>query len=99
MSSAFTSWLTGAFDLTCQGNSASSCWSIPFFTVERKSEKREKFEGNIVRIFGVVFLGEVKIVLSNRQMDRASKDRTHVLMLNLVLVFLRLDRLFSFSGI
>ena len=31
-------------------NSASSCWSIPFFTVERKCEleKREKFEGNIV---------------------------------------------------
>ena len=47
---------------TCQGNSASSCWSMPFFTVERKGEKREKFEGSIVRIFGVVFSVEDKNV-------------------------------------
>ena len=55
-----------------------------------------------MRIFGVVFSVEDKNVLSNQQMDRASntKDREHMyLMLNLVLVFLRLDRLFSFSGI
>ena len=68
-----TSCLKGRF-FTCQGNSASSCWSILFFTVERKGYKREKFEGNIVRIFGVVFSVEDKNVLSNRQMDRASKS-------------------------
>ena len=66
----------GTFFFTCQGNSASSCWSILFFTVERKGKKREKFEGNIVRIFGVVFSVEDKNVLSNRQMDRASKRRS-----------------------
>ena len=43
-------------------------------TVELKSEKREKFEGNIVRIFSVVFSVEDKNALSNRQMDRASKS-------------------------
>ena len=43
-------------------------------TVELKSEKREKFEGNIERIFSVVFLVEDKNALSNRQMDRASKS-------------------------
>ena len=43
-------------------------------TVELKSEKREKFEGNIVRIFSVVFSVEDKNVLSNRQIDRASKS-------------------------
>ena len=42
-------------------------------TVELKSERREKFEGNIVRIFSVVLSVEDKNVLSNRQMDRASK--------------------------
>ena len=67
-----TSCLEGRF-FTCQGNSASSCWSILFFTVQRKGEKREKFEGNIVRILGVVFSVEDKYVLSNRQIDRASK--------------------------
>ena len=36
--------------------------------------KCEKFEGNIVRIFGVVFSVEDKNVLCNRQMDRASKS-------------------------
>ena len=36
--------------------------------------KCEKFEGNIVRIFGVVFLVEDKNVVCNRQMDRASKS-------------------------
>ena len=41
---------------------------------ERKHEKCERFEGNIVRIFGVVFSVEDKNVLSNRQMDRASKS-------------------------
>ena len=40
-------------------------------TVQLKSEKREQFEGNIGRIFGVVFSVEDKNVLSNRQMDRA----------------------------
>ena len=75
------SWLGGRF-FTCHGNSTLSCWSIPFFTVERKGEKRETFEGNIVRtcIFGVVFSVEDKNVLSNRQMDRVSKkkDREHM---------------------
>ena len=42
-------------------------------TVELKSEKREKFEGNI-RIISVVFSVEDKYVLSNRQMDCASKS-------------------------
>ena len=36
-----TSCLEGRF-FTCHGNSPSSSWSIPFFTVERKGEKREK---------------------------------------------------------
>ena len=43
-------------------------------TVELKSEKREKFEGNIVRIFSVVFSVEDKNAFPNRQMDRASKS-------------------------
>ena len=43
-------------------------------TVELQSEKSEKLEGNIVRIFSVVFSVEDKNVLSNRQMDRASKS-------------------------
>ena len=43
-------------------------------TVELKSEKREKFEGNIVRIFSVVCSVEDKNILSNRQMDRATKS-------------------------
>ena len=54
----------GTFFFTFQGNSASSCWSILFFTVERKGEKREQFEGNIVRIFGVVFSVEDKLKTS-----------------------------------
>ena len=36
--------------------------------------KCEKFEGNIVRIFGVVFSVEDKNVLCNQQMDHASKS-------------------------
>ena len=36
-----TSCLQGRF-FTRQGNSAASCWSILFFTVESKGEKRER---------------------------------------------------------
>ena len=57
---------------TSQGNSASSCWSIPFFI--RKGEKHEKFEGNIVRKFGVVSSVEDKNLMRNRQIDHASKS-------------------------
>ena len=49
-----TSYLEQRF-LTCQGNSGSSCWSIPFFTVERKGEKREKLEVNIYGTSSVLF--------------------------------------------
>ena len=45
-----------------------------FLITELKSKKREKFEGNIVRLFSVVFSVEDKNVLSNQQMDRASKS-------------------------
>ena len=43
------------------------------FTVERKGEKHVKFEGNIVRVFDIVFSVKDKNVLSYRQMGRASK--------------------------
>ena len=61
-----TSCLKGRF-FTCQGNSASSCWLILLFTVERKAKVREvRRQLDIVRIFGVVFSVEDKNVLSNR---------------------------------
>ena len=63
-----TSCFEGRF-FTCQRNSASSCWSIPFFTVERKSEleKREKFEGNIVKLFYISSTFEIWFSINEQE--------------------------------